>query len=130
MAIEMTIKQLLTVLTILCLSFGAGGKASAQDQTVFLSVLEDVPVMPGLMEDRERAVLFDVPAGRVAETILIGSVAPDIVRRYYQTALPQLGWVIEQPDLYRRNREILTVHPVVYGSETAYLVKLYPVNRK
>ena len=58
----------------------------------FLAGFEDVPLMPGIVVDREAVVAFDTPAGRIVEAYASGDVTQKAVQQFYQTALPQLGW--------------------------------------
>jgi hypothetical protein len=76
---------------------GPVGCASAQSSTqssagAFLSTLEDVPLMPGLIEIAGAGMVFDKPDGRIAETFAEGALAVAAVRRFYEESLPQLGW--------------------------------------
>lgn len=73
----------------------------------FLSVADDVPLMPGLAEAADTATVFDKPAGRIASTEASGKVAATAVRRFYAETLPQLGWAPAGPELYRRDSEQL-----------------------
>lgn len=66
----------------------------AMGQTpVFFETLYDVPVMPGLTEMPDMALVFDTPEGRIAQAGAAGngsSFAP--VAAFYAAALPSLGW--------------------------------------
>jgi hypothetical protein len=52
----------------------------------------DVPLMPGMAERADQRLAFDKVDGRIIETILEGKVQPKALTRYYQQALPPLGW--------------------------------------
>ncbi|MCB1532858.1 MAG: hypothetical protein KDJ35_08310 [Alphaproteobacteria bacterium] len=75
------------------------GRAAAQTpgantQPVFFSAIPDLPIMPGLRELPDQTVVFDKAQGRIVESVaFIESQFEEEVRRYYQTTLPQLGWV-------------------------------------
>lgn len=90
--------RLVTVLTIAVLMIGPALRpAPAQAQTAnaphFFSILEDMPLMPGLTEIAEGALIFDKPGGRIIESRAISeTMAPQSVRAFYATTLPQLGW--------------------------------------
>lgn len=73
----------------------------------FLSIAEDVPLMPGLAESPDAATVFDKPAGRIANTEAKGAVAAAAVRQFYAATLPQLGWETLAPERYRREAEQL-----------------------
>lgn len=55
-------------------------------------MIEDLPLMNGLTERPEMGLLFDTPAGRIAESFAAGKVAPAMVLDFYRHSLPQLGW--------------------------------------
>lgn len=73
----------------------------------FLSIAEDVPLMPGLAEIPDTATVFDKPAGRIASTEARGAVTANSVRQFYAATLPQLGWQAIGPAEFRRDAELL-----------------------
>ncbi|HEX6959015.1 MAG TPA: hypothetical protein VF194_13600 [Ferrovibrio sp.] len=73
----------------------------------FLSIAEDVPLMPGLTENADAATVFDKPAGRIASTEASGAVSRAAVKQFYDATLPQLGWQAEGPAEYHRESERL-----------------------
>ena len=80
----------------------------------FFAALRDLPLMPGLTEQPEAAVVFDHATGQVATAVASGPVEPAAVRRFYRVSLPPLGWEPEcaaapctPPDRYRRDGEAL-----------------------
>ena len=59
----------------------------------FFESLQDVPLMPGLVERSEDTVLFDKPGGRVVESVAeMADFSQAAVENYYSSALPQFGW--------------------------------------
>ncbi len=74
--------------------------------------IEDLPVMPGLYET-DAGYSFEVAkGGRLAEARLHGVVAPQVVKSFYASTLPALGWA-PQPGAtyaYERGRERLILH--------------------
>lgn len=78
----------------------------------FLSSVDDLPLMPGLAEKPAAALLFDTPAGRVAESVAEGDVGADAVIAFYAATLPELGWVSVTPKQYRRDNETLRLDMV------------------
>lgn len=81
----------------------SGARAAAG----FLSIAEDVPLMPGLAESPDVATVFDKPSGRIANTEARGAVTAAAVRQFYAATLPQLGWETVAPERYRRETEQL-----------------------
>ena len=79
----------------------------AQQSARFMSLISEMPLMPGLVEVEDTAVIFDGPSGRIIEVMAIGEVHIDAIRSFYATALPQLGWVLLRNGNYRQDAEIL-----------------------
>ena len=75
----------------------------------FLSVIDDLPLMPGLNEDMDMALSFDTANGRIAETTVSGLVQGSGVIDYYARTLPQLGWKLVSLDRYLREDEVLNI---------------------
>ncbi len=73
----------------------------------FLSIAEDVPLMPGLAENADAAAVFDKPSGRIASTEAKGAVTAQAVRHFYAATLPQLGWTRQNSEEFRREKEQL-----------------------
>ena len=87
----------------------------------FLSIAEDVPLMPGLAESPDAATVFDKPSGRIAHTEAKGKVSAAAVRKFYADTLPQLGWQNIGPEHYRRETEQLRLS--VAGRDGALTVR-------
>ena len=91
----------------------------------FFSSIRDLPLMPGLEEREEAAIVFDHEGGRVTTALASGPVEPAAIRRFYRLTLPPLGWVPEcaeprcpPPDRYRREGEALELELAVERGET------------
>ena len=85
--------------------------ALAQERPhAFFEALYDVPVMPGLEEMKDQAMLFDKPGGRIA-SVLAASKDHGVVEiaDFYARTLPQLGWEKTAENQYVRedNRLVL-----------------------
>ncbi len=78
-------------------------------QTAFVDGFDDLPLMPGLAQEVGRVVQFDSPYGRIIESWANGSLKAESVAGFYQQTLPQLGWVIDGPDRYHRNSDVLVI---------------------
>lgn len=59
--------------------------------TEFLTAIEDVPLVDGLVEEAEPLV-FESDQGRVVRTSAQGQVDPGAIEQFYIASLPQLGW--------------------------------------
>lgn len=68
----------------------------------FVADIDDLPLMPGLSEDRAAGVVFESPGGRIVEAVARGTVTAPDVRAFYDRTLPQLGWKIMESGVYSR----------------------------
>ena len=75
----------------LVLVFALAVPADAADQ--FVSVIEDLPLIDGLIENENAAVTFEAAGGRIIEAEARGNIKPFDVVQFYDNVLPQLGWV-------------------------------------
>ena len=87
----------------------ASTKRTLSAEQYFFSVIEDLPVMPQLVEDTDAAMTFESSAGRVAEVEANGLASSDAIDAYYKQSLPQLGWLPQANGSYRRGNELLAV---------------------
>lgn len=79
-------------------------------QTVYSSIANDLPLMPGMVEKPKTLVLFDTPEGRIAEISMDCPHGEVEVLKYYSETLPALGWRAENPQVWsRRSEEMLTI---------------------
>jgi len=92
-------------------AYAADSKNSAAAD--FLSVADDVPLMPGLREKTDTATVFDKPEGRIVQTTAQesqpGKLARQAVLAFYGQTLPQLGWQAASATRFTREREALTL---------------------
>ena len=68
--------------------------ATPLSATEYLKAVEDLPLAPGLVEDRSGTTVFDKPAGRIVEARASGRRISSgaVVATFYGETLPQLGW--------------------------------------
>lgn len=82
--------------------------ALAQEGPRFFQTLNDVPLMPGLYELTEEALVFDKLEGRIAQSSAAGSgMEAQEIEAFYTQTLPQLGWTKTADDHYVRADETL-----------------------
>jgi len=86
----------------------------AQEPAAFVTGMGDVPLMSGLQDVPDSAVIFDKPSGRLVEAYAEGEVKGPAVLRFYRETLPQLGWTVA-PDngdsgVFFRESERLEIH--------------------
>ncbi|MBT6096417.1 MAG: hypothetical protein HOH04_16140 [Rhodospirillaceae bacterium] len=102
---------LTTFLFVVGLVFLVGPVASAQTAN-FVSVIDDLPLMPGLEEDSEAAMTFDSATGRIAEAEARGQLTSDTIQGFYAQSLPQLGWQSLSGGKFQRGDEELSLEIV------------------
>lgn len=85
----------------------AASVASAGER--FLSVIDDLPLMPALTEIEGSAVAFAKPGGRIVEVAASGRTDEQSVLAFYGGTLPQLGWRPESAVVWLREGERLTL---------------------
>ena len=83
--------------------------SQAQETSRFISVLDDLPLMQGLVEDADSATVFDTARGRIVEVFDSGALKEGRVLAFYDETLPQLGWRRVASGLFRREGEVLSL---------------------
>ncbi len=96
------------IAVLLVWGMAATAPVSAQDAGAFVSTIEDLPLMPGLIEEAG-GMVFDSSGGRIVEAFATGEVSEGAVRDFYGETLPQLGWRPLGSGAYRREKEVLKV---------------------
>lgn len=114
------------LLLILCMALS--GAAMAESKPVFFEALYDVPVMPGLEEAKDQAMLFDKPDGRIASVVAVSeNLSAGEVSRFYADSLPQLGWKKTSENQYVRDKDQLYMEVVKKPPLTIVHFTLQPV---
>ncbi|MCE9507714.1 MAG: hypothetical protein K8R48_05275 [Alphaproteobacteria bacterium] len=72
-------------------------------------VIEDLPLMPGMVEKPDEAVDFDSPSGRIVETAAETEATATDILGFYAGALPPLGWTVLPPYSFTREDETLVL---------------------
>ena len=107
----------------------ASTKRALSTEQYFFSVIEDLPVMPQLVEDTKAAMTFESSAGRIAEVEANGLASSDAIDAYYKQSLPQLGWLPQANGSYRRGNELLVIEVKVgLGGAVKVLFHLEPAH--
>jgi hypothetical protein len=118
--------RILGLLFILLLS----GPALAEG-TRYSGVIEDLPLMAGMIEVPSAAVTFDTPEGRIAQTGATVDGTPSSVSAFYAATLPTLGWQgTAAHDVYARGAETLTLNMKDENGTTSVQFSLSPGKNK
>ncbi len=101
-----------------------------QGEQQFTSVIDDLPLMPGLKTVEDKDVLFIEPhEGRIAETEAMGAVDIDEVYNFYRRSLPHLGWKIIDGRTYEREGEHLRIDAHADGKITTVEFTVKPATK-
>ena len=99
----------LFILLVMGLFFGAAAHAT----DAYFEALYDVPIMAGLEEVKEQAMLFDKPGGRIASVVGVSkTVDATRIEAFYDQSLPQLGWKKVEKNQYVRGEDRLVLELV------------------
>ncbi len=108
-----------------CVVWMSTGDVRAAD--VFLSVIDDLPVMAEMTELKDAAVAFETPNGRIAEATIQGPVSADKVAAFNSSVLPQFGWIRQGDGSYLREGERLRIeYAAASGGQTQVRYSLTP----
>lgn len=85
--------------------------SAQQKAPEFFSSLQDIPLMPGLLEITEETLVFDKPEGRIVEatTLMDKGLQQEQVLSFYQATLPQMGWSRSAANHFLRGQEQLYI---------------------
>lgn len=107
----------------ICLFFGI---TPARADQAFFSVLDEIPLMDGLIEQTDDAVYFDTPEGRIIEAKASGTLPAQSVRAFYTESLAALGWKKISTHAYVRENETLSLYVVSNAGTVSVQVTVSP----
>tara|TARA_R110002110_G_scaffold33636_8_gene115287 strand:+ start:278 stop:646 length:369 start_codon:yes stop_codon:yes gene_type:complete len=120
----LTRRSLITAITAIAIGFAISADSAENDR--FLSVIEDMPLMPGLVEVADAGTVFETARGRIVEAWAEGDAAMSAITDFYDATLPQLGWTRLAASSYRREGETLTIEQIRGGAPTTVRFTLTP----
>ena len=123
LSVPQIVGRLGVVLGVL-LSVGPGRLGLAQE--AFFVTVADLPLMPGLVESTETALVFDNPGGRIVEVMATGILTTQSILAFYGQTLPQLGWTALADDRFERESEVLRIVFTDTDGPTVVLFSLAP----
>lgn len=96
----------------------AGAGVSTEAAPRFFEHMDDIPIMPGLVEVADQGYVFDKPQGRIGESFAYGrGISAEDVRAYYEASLPQFGWVPAPGLSFSRGGEVVTLSVEAAGNQ-------------
>ena len=104
--------------------------AAGEGKGLFLSAVEDLPLMPGLAEEPEAGMSFDSEQGRIVEAVASGQVKAEDALAFYKAALPQLGWKPSGTGAWRREGEVLRLKAQSLAGKLTVHFSLSPADPK
>jgi len=75
----------------------------------YVAGIEDLPLMPRLVEHADQRLKFDSAGGRVVEALASGAVARTEILDFYARTLPELGWRPQSDGVWAREGERLQI---------------------
>ena len=105
--ISIRLRSVLYAVVIVVLAVAA--RPGMAQELSFLSGIDDLPLMPGLLEQTDLTLVFDSAEDRYVEAYATGNVTELTVSQFYQQSLPQLGWLHDGLVTYQRDGEILII---------------------
>ena len=126
---KIMLKNCLVIALVLLAAFPAFAAETAK-APLFFEALYDVPVMPGLEELKDQAMLFDKPDGRIASVMAASkNLNATDISRFYAESLPQLGWRKTAENQYVRGSDRLKMELSKKPPLTVVHFTLSPANR-
>jgi hypothetical protein len=92
----------------------------------FLTAIEDMPLMPGLIEVADAGTVFETAKGRIVEAWAEGNVTMPAVIAFYDATLPQLGWERLGDGTFERDGETLRIDRIDGGAQTTVRFTVTP----
>ena len=97
----------------------------------FLDGFPDVPLVAGMTENEDERVVFDTPAGTVAETSIRADIAGQQMLDLYEDKLLPFGWACVRHPLSltckRENNRLLFLDKTLAGQNGLIILRLEPL---
>lgn len=90
-------KHLFLVIIIACCQVSLPGFSQERNRDLLMDL--DIPLMSGLVENADEAMVFDSPEGRIINAEAQGQISAVKTFEYYRSVLPSLGWNINNDQL-------------------------------
>lgn len=107
---------------------GAGIAPAAEAE--FVAGIDDLPLMEGLQQTPEGAVVFDKPSGRIVIAEATGTPADAAIMAFYRKTLPQLGWTGGKNGIFKRAGEQLAIEFDGKGAGRLVRFTLSPAHKR
>lgn len=119
--------SLIIAMTVMLASAAPLYAIAEGEETSFFASIQDMPLMPGLVELPDQTVIFDKPEGRIVESVAsMEALSPEAIKAYYESALPQLGWQPVADNSFIRKAERLQLGFESYGGENYLRLMVAP----
>ncbi len=108
----------------ICLAFISSPLAANESQ--YSQVIDDLPLMQGMVENKEKSVVFEKPQGRIVEAFAIVKAKKSTIETFYKQSLPALGWKHHKRLTFSREGEQLTISIAKTGKRHEIRFSLKP----
>ena len=86
----------------------------------------DVPVMPGMEIETDLGFAFDSPDGRIVVIYASGQLASSDLAKYYDMALPPLGWKSASTLVWTREGEQMMISSAKASGTPLWKITIMP----
>ncbi len=90
----------------------------------FVLGIDDIPIYADMENVDDSLILFDSVNGRFVSSELIGEGIIKDAQNFYETVLPNLGWVKKKDNFFVREKEVLEIN---YKKEKGILRVLFNI---
>ncbi len=90
----------------------------------FVLGIDDIPIYADMENVDDSLILFDSVNGRFVSSELIGEGIIKDAQNFYETVLPNLGWIKKKDNFFVREKEVLEIN---YKKEKGILRVLFNI---
>jgi len=95
-------------------------------QESFVNGFDDIPIYKNMQNDKDSLILFDTINGRYLSSEIVGKEKMEDVRKFYLEVLPNLGWRMENENIFLRDSEKLEINYFKEENDTRIIFSISP----
>lgn len=96
----------------------------------FFNTRPDLPIPPGMQENLDLSVDYEVGPARISEVVANGRMSVNTITQFYADTLPMLGWQMTRTQIYIREQEQLEIVMTPKGDQIEVKLTLTPIAKK
>jgi hypothetical protein len=98
----------------------------ADEKIIFVEGIDDLPIFGNMKNNNESLVVFDTNEGRFIKIEIYGEAKLEQAKNFYNNILPNLGWIEEKSNAFKREKEILTINYEENKKNLVIVFKILP----